>query len=282
MEIGLQMAGIKMIQSLDIDSSAVEVMRGNPEWFNHDVVQEDITRKTVLDQPQSDIMVFTYPCTKYSAIADIHGTRTGDELFLHAFRHMALRPPEMFIAENVPGMKKFKVVMEAMTKLPGYYVTVFCPVDAELWLPQRRRRLIIIGTRKPFNITAPGGHKTRPRLKDLIENNPAYEMPEYVVNRIKGKYRDRPIVVDPNDPAAVAPTCVAHYAKDLGTRLVKDQSAPLGVRPFTVREYARLQGVPDSFRFPVSTRNAYKIIGNGVPVPLGQWCGEVAMNYFNQ
>ena len=115
----------------------------------------DIKDKTVQEQPQSDIIVGTYPCTKYSAIADIHGTRTGDDLFLHFFRHIAIEQPEMYVVENVPGMKKFKVVMEAMTKLPNYYVNIFCPLNASLWLPQRRKRLILIGTKKPFSIAAP-------------------------------------------------------------------------------------------------------------------------------
>src|SRR5438552_12590702 len=106
------------------------------------------------------------------------------------FRHIAIEKPEMYIVENVPGMKKFKVVMEAMTKLPDYYVNVFCPVDAANWLPQKRKRLILVGTRKPFEINAPKQINNRPRLKDILEKNPIVEMPEYVIRRIKGKYRD--------------------------------------------------------------------------------------------
>ena len=102
----------------------------------------------------------------------------------------------MYIVENVPGMKKFKVVMEAMTKLPNYYVNVFCPVDAANWLPQRRKRLILIGTRKPFSISSPKSVISKPRLKEIIEKNPEVEIPEYVISRINGKYRDKPIIVD--------------------------------------------------------------------------------------
>ena len=31
----------------------------------------------------ADVYVGTFPCTKYSSIADISGTRIGDDLFLH-------------------------------------------------------------------------------------------------------------------------------------------------------------------------------------------------------
>lgn len=281
MEIGFLQAGVRVQQSIDLDPEAVQCMKNNLHFFDHDILYQDITQKTVMDQPDCDIMIFTWPCTKYSPIADIHGTRTGDELFLHGFRHMALKQPEAFVIENVPGMRKFKVVMEAITKLPGYYVTVFCPVDAAFWLPQRRKRLIVIGTRKPFNISAPKSVLNRPRLKDLMESDPQVDMPEYVLSRINGKYRDMPIIVNPDDPDAMAPTCVAHYAKDLGTRLVLDKNCPNGMRPFSVREYARLQGVPDDFKLE-NKRSSYRLIGNGVPVAMGRWCGQQMLKYFNR
>jgi DNA (cytosine-5)-methyltransferase 1 len=279
MEIGIMQAGIKIIQSLDLDMEAIHCMKMNAHYFSHTVLNADIKDQTVLEQPKS-IVVGTYPCTKYSAIADIHGTRTGDDLFLHFFRHIVIERPEMYIVENVPGMKKFKVVMEAMTKLPDYFVNVFCPIDATNWLPQRRKRLILIGTRRSFSICSPSQISNRPRLKDMLEKDPEVEMPDYVIKRINGAYRDKPIIVDPNLPNAMAPTCVAHYSKDLSTRLVMDSKSEYGVRPFSVREYARLQGFPDDFHFE-NKRSSYKLIGNAVPVQMGRWAGSVAMKYFN-
>jgi DNA (cytosine-5)-methyltransferase 1 len=105
-------------------------------------------------------------------------------------------------------------------------------------------------------------------------------MPDYIIKRMKGKYRDLPIIVDAEQPNAVAPTCVAHYAKDLSTRLIKDKNVKHGVRPFSIREYARLQGFPDDFYFE-NKRSAYKLIGNAVPVHMGKWVGGVAIQYFN-
>jgi DNA (cytosine-5)-methyltransferase 1 len=278
-DIGIKQAGVKIIQSIDIDKRATACMQMNRHYFNHEILTEDIKEVTVLDQPKSDIIYFTYPCDKYSDIADIHRVRTGDELFLHAFRHIVLEQPEMFWGENVPGMLKFKVVMEAMTKLPGYYITTFCPVNASLWLPQDRKRVIIVGTKKPFNIASPES-KRRRSLKSIIESDPEVDMPNYVISRLNGNYRDLPIIVNPEDANAIAPTCVAHYAKDRGTRLLADKKFKHGVRPFSIREYARLQGVPDDYKFP-STLNAYGLIGNGVPVHIGRWIGKEAIKYFN-
>jgi len=275
MDIGLSAGGLTLQQSFEIDATCCQTMRQN---FSHEVVQCDITQKLVHAEKECHVMVATYPCTKYSPIADIHGVRTGDDLFLHFFRHVAIRRPELYVVENVPGMKKFPVVMEAMTKLPDYYVHVACPVRSSTWLPQKRDRLIIIGSRRSFEWREPVANR-RVTLAEILEENPEPRIPDYVMKRLAGAYRDRPIISDP-ERGDIAPTCVAHYAKDLSTRLVVDRRFPHGVRPYTVREYARLQGVPDMFTFAGSDNDAYRMIGNGVSVPVGQWIGSEISRYF--
>ena len=274
MDIGIQQAGLDIAASYEIDKACCKVQEHN---FSHKVHQADISQKLV-GESRPDVMLFTYPCTKYSNIADIHGTRTGDELFLHAFRHMAIAKPDVYVIENVPGMKAFPIVMEAMTKLPDYWVTTFCPIKSEKWLPQRRDRLIIIGSKKQFNWREPNPTK-RTSLKDIIEKAPRVTLPDAIKARMSGKYRDLPIISDPNK-GDLAPTCVAHYAKDKSTRLLVDNRYPMGVRPYSVREFARLQGVPDSFEFNCSDTAAYKMIGNGVSVPVGEWIGNELKRYF--
>jgi DNA (cytosine-5)-methyltransferase 1 len=275
-DIGFKLAGIDIAESYEIDSSCCKVQQ---EYFSHKVTQVDLSQKLALSDLETDVMIFTYPCTKYSAIADIHGTRTGDELFLHAFRHMALILPEVFIIENVPGMRVFPVVMEAMTKLPNYYTTTFCPIKTQNWLPQKRDRLIIIGTKKRFNFREP--EKSSPvELKDILEENPDITYPKAIYTRMNGGYRDKPIISDASR-GDIAPTCVAHYAKDKSTRLVVDKRFPMGVRPYSVREWARLQGVPDDFQFNCTDTEAYRMIGNGVSVPVGTWLGGELNRYFN-
>lgn len=280
MDLGLLQAGVDIKQSLDLDKNAIESMKRNPHYFSHRVIRADMSQVIVLDQERTDMIIGTYPCNHYSPIADIHNARTGDEQYLHFFRHMAIEQPEMYVLENVPGMRKFKVVMEAMTQLPGYYVNIFCPLDASNWLPQKRERLILIGTKKPFKIYAPGKASKIPSIKDILEKNPVVDVNDTVITRLDGGYRDKPIIVNPEDINSIAPTCVAHYAKDMGTRLVVDKNYPRGVRPFTIREYARLQGVPDDYHF-TDQRISYRLIGNGVAVPMARWIGEQAIRYFN-
>lgn len=275
MDIGLMQAGIHINQAFEIDKAAVQTYRHN---LGDHVKQCDISQELVLEQQVCDAMVFTYPCTKYSTIADIHQTRTGDDLFLHALRHLAIARPDMYVVENVPGMKAFPVVMEAMSKMPDYFVHVFCPVKSDIWLPQKRDRLIIIGTKTPFTPLVPAATRAV-TLAEILEDEPDITLPKAIAARMNGQYRDLPIISDPAK-GDIAPTMVAHYAKDKSTRLVKDKRFPLGVRPYSVREAARIQGIPDSFEFPVSDTNAYKQIGNGVSVPVGHWVGEQIVSYF--
>jgi DNA (cytosine-5)-methyltransferase 1 len=275
LDLGLLQADVDVVQSLDIDKNSCETLRRN---FKHKVIEGDISDMLVNKQERTDMISITYPCTKYSTIGDIHGVRTGDALFLHAFRHVALERPEAFVLENVPGMKKFKVVMECFQQIPDYYVTTFCPLSASTWLPQRRDRLIMIGTKKRHSISAPA-KGNRPTIKDLMEDMPEVNIPQSVYTRLSGKYRDMPIIPDPEKD--IAPTCVAHYAKDPGTRLVKDPAFKFGVRPYSVREYARLQGFPDSHTFAGTAAEQYKQIGNAVAVDMGRWVGKELMHYFN-
>ncbi|AWV35179.1 DNA cytosine methyltransferase [Paenibacillus odorifer] len=270
MDLGMIEAGIEIIESFEIDKTACDTLRNN---FNHVVNESDITKVTVLDQQDADVYIGTFPCTKYSTIADIHGTRTGDDLFLHFFRHVALAQPEVYIVENVPEMKKFQVVMECLTKLPNYYVRVECPVNANMWLPQERKRLVVIGTKKPFD-SLPYPDDKPVKMKDIIDIGIEVYTPDYVQKRLNGEYRDLPIITN---LYGKAPTCVAHYAKDRSTRLVNDG---VSIRPYSVREYARLQGFPDWFEFAGTENDAYRQIGNAVAVPMGKWAGEAIQKYF--
>ena len=48
---------------------------------------------------------------------------------------------------------------------------------------------------------------------------------------------------------------------------------PEGLHPFTIRDYARLPGFPEDFIFE-NKKRAYRLIGNAVPVHVGDWVGK--------
>src|SRR5260370_9370144 len=128
-------------------------------------------------------------------------------------------------------MKKFPGVMEAMTKLPAYYVHVACPVKSSTWLPQKRDRLIIIGSRQNFTWREPKAQRPV-TLAEILEPDPRPHIPDYVRRRLAGAYRDCPIISDP-ERGDIALTLFAHHAKDLRTKLVSSQRFHHAVRPYT-------------------------------------------------
>ncbi len=57
---------------------------------------------------------------------------------------------------------------------------------------------------------------------------------------------------------------------------------PDETRPFTVREYARIQTFPDNWVFEGSMAQQYKQIGNAVPVNLGTEVGYSIVTFLNK
>jgi DNA (cytosine-5)-methyltransferase 1 len=54
------------------------------------------------------------------------------------------------------------------------------------------------------------------------------------------------------------------------TTHIKGEVNRQGIRKMTPREWARLQGFPDSYLIPVADASAYKQFGNSVAVPAIQ------------
>ena len=57
---------------------------------------------------------------------------------------------------------------------------------------------------------------------------------------------------------------------------------PDETRPFTVREYARIQTFPDEWEFDGSIAQQYKQIGNAVPVNLALAIGKALVRMLNE
>jgi DNA (cytosine-5)-methyltransferase 1 len=94
------------------------------------------------------------------------------------------------------------------------------------------------------------------RLQHIPPGGCARAIPKEHLNGLSRRYDSAYRRLHPNAPSTALSTkydCVYHYAKK---------------RSLSVREYARLQGIPDRITFPpdiVCRRSAYEMIGNSVP-----------------
>ena len=115
------------------------------------IFEGPIQQLTLANYPKEEIPIvsITFPCDHYTLASNIHGTWTGDALYLEALREIVLRYPEIVILENVLGIRKFKRVMETFRALPLYYCTE-CVLHGEDFSLQRKGRVFLILHRQPF------------------------------------------------------------------------------------------------------------------------------------
>lgn len=271
---GLSQAGLDVVESYEFEKHPCDTLAGLGE---SDVYKCDISRLLLEGQVCTNLIAATFPCKYYSRAGLSDGS---DPLYTEAFRIIVCLSPEAFVIENVPGMRHFDVVMEAFMKMPGYHVKDFVLNASDLGAPQDRKRLIIIGTKKPFDWDF-SPVEDRKYLKDILEEGVDMPLSVGARNRLAGKNPGQwPARIYDPEKDLYGPTCVAHYAKDQGSRLVLDPSTKK-VRSFTVREYARLQGFPDDYPFAGGKAATLRQIGNAVSPCMAKAIGRELVRYFN-
>ncbi|MDP4198414.1 MAG: DNA cytosine methyltransferase [Bacteroidota bacterium] len=216
------------------------------------------------------------------------------------------------IRENGFPTTAFEIIMEELEKL-GYKLTHSIVDAVHYGVPQFRERLIVIGSRdnEPIFIPNPTHFQShqnpdyrwqtlRNAISDL-EANPG-EGAKYSKERSMllklvpegGNWKSLPKDI-------VAKAMGGAFESGGGKvgfyrRLSYDQPSPTLVtspihkstmlthptarppRPLSVSEYARIQQFPDSWKFAGESTQAYKQIGNAVPVGLGKAIGQMLIS----
>jgi DNA (cytosine-5)-methyltransferase 1 len=242
--------------------------------------------------------------SKKNALGRAHGfaDETQGTLFFDVARIIAAKQPRAFLLENVKNLQShdngrtFDVIKRTLTEQLGY--SIHCKViDAAHFVPQHRERIVIVGFREPVNFdwtqlqlpekgkrklaeilhrtdgTEPVlpwdeerffDHKhcivpTKFTLSDKLWN---YLQAYAEKHRLKGNGFGFGLVTGKD----ISRTLSARYHKD-GSEILIHQTRK-NPRRLTPRECARLMGLPDTFRIPVSDTRAYRQFGNCVAVPV--------------
>jgi DNA-cytosine methyltransferase len=189
---GLEMAGKKVTYAAELDRHAVETFRIN---HPHAIVKAlDLSTSEALDQLESDVrelggcelLVGGPPCQSFSTagrrVADLRSTLVNSFVAAVAI----LRPPTV-VMENVLGLRSFrngsvlKGILRDLTKL-GYHVDVWDITTDRYAIPQRRRRLLVVGSLKGVLCQPPAitptyknGAEAPVSVRDAISDLPPLE-----------------------------------------------------------------------------------------------------------
>lgn len=317
--LGLEMAGLKCIALNEIDKWACETLRRNrPNWnvLEGDIKDFDFTEH----KNQVDLVTGGFPCQAFSyagkklGLKDARGT-----LFYEFARVVQDVNPAICVGENVRGLlshDKGKTLLGMISILNeiGYRVVPVKVLKAINYrVPQKRERIILVGVRKDIDIDFkyPKPHRKVYTLKDTLKKGELYDCdvpksigakyPDYkkkVLDLVppKGYWRDLPVEIQKEymggsyylgggktgmarrigwDEPSLTLTCSPAQKQT-------ERCHPDETRPFTVREYARIQTFPDDWEFAGSMAQQYKQIGNAVPVNLGQEIGYSVIKILNE
>lgn len=306
--LGMENAGIKHILLNEYDKHACETLRTNkPNW---NVIEQDI-RELNFFEGQADIVQGGFPCQTFSqagrkmGFEDIRGT-----LFFEFARCVKEVRPKIAIGENVKGLlnhdsgRTIKTMVGVLEEL-GYKVKYKILRSQYFDIPQKRERLIIIGVREDLNIpiSFPKEKDYIIPLREAFYKCPKSEGQEYPEKKKKilelippgGYWRDLPDNLQKEYMGASY--FMGGGKTGMARRLSWDEPSltltcspaqkqterchPEETRPLSVREYARIQTFPDSWKFSGSVAQQYKQIGNAVPVNLGYYIGDTIIKMLN-
>lgn len=261
----------------------------------------DITKINEQDIPSFDICLAGFPCQAFSMAGrhqgfndDYKGLCRGT-LFLDVARICEFHKPKVIFCENVKGLtihdkgRTFKVITETFRKL-GY--TVFTKVlnSKDFGVPQNRERIYIVCFRDdiaPETFEFPSGTGKKVCIRDIMDEAPIdskYYLSEVYLNTLKAhKARHEAAghgfgyVV--RDLDGISGTIVCGGMGREGNLIKDDRPHSMepsthikgginkeDIRKMTPREWARLQGFPDSFVLPLADVHLYKQFGNSVTV----------------
>lgn len=261
----------------------------------------DITQIEEKNIPSFDICLAGFPCQAFSLAGQRKGFNDNYKglcrgtLFLDVARICEYHKPKVIFCENVKGLvihdkgRTIKIITKTFQDL-GYKVFSQVLNSKNFGVPQNRERIYLVAFRNdiaPKEFVFPEKTDDSKKLKDIIEENavPAkYYLSETYLQTLKNhKARHRAkgngfgYEIRPWDGIAGAIVCggmgrernliIDKRQKNLvPTTHIKGEINKEGVRKMTPREWARLQGFPDSFELSVADVHLYKQLGNSVTV----------------
>ena len=326
LDISSHMAGIPVILSTDFDHDCIETLKANKKYFGetkilegdlHEIKSETLKKYVEEEKPNKFIVIGGAPCQPFSKAGYwvTNNVRKGindprANLVNEYLRVVTDLNPDGLVFENVESLMhpSNKVIVDKFIEIieeAGYKYKIIRANALEYGVPQKRKRLFILGSKNEFKSAEPKKTHGRPECAEKEGLLPyvnvgdvilGYEGPEYFEEyevTKGGTYHDDLCEV-PQGMNYKALTAWAGYPnpkfvadKRFWNFLLKlspnqpswticAQPGPW-VGPFhwdnrrlRVPEIAAIQTFPKGYKFCGSRRSIQKQIGNAVPCLMGK------------
>lgn len=293
--LGVELAGKKRVTTVfanDFDQKCSETYARN---FGDGIAVADLKQIDPAELPDFDLMLGGFPCQAFSQAGFKKGFR--DErgtLFFDLARILDEKRPRAFLLENVATLvnhdkgRTFACIKKVIRDSLGYDLHTAVLNSRHFGVPQNRPRIYLVGFDSKTDFEFPKEEEESVFIKDILEDSPpeyAYLSQQYYEGMERHRARHEAkgngfgyLVLDKEGVAnslvlggmgrernLVKDKVIKRWRKGQD-KLAKKNTR--GLRRLTVREYARCQGFPDSFEFPVARVHAYRQIANSVSVPV--------------
>lgn len=306
-DLGFLKSGrFEIVLANDFDKFACETYKNN---IGEHIIHGDVASLSQL--PEADIIIGGPPCQGFSTANPF---RSFDDprnwLFKEYARIISIVKPKAFVLENVSGMvtlekgKVLKIILEELNNL-GYNVDYKILNAKHYNTPQNRRRTIIVGTKMSYkNLYKFPTPKVSPpifgeftTIGDVLFSNPIKEgafnhdiakISSLNSERLKyipegGSMKDCPAELRNNSDPKRAMRRLSRY--NISPTIVHNNNDhyyhPTENRRITIREMARIQGYPDTFKFYGSKSEQSRQVGNSVPINLGHAIAESIIEFLD-
>lgn len=294
---GMKSAGLAPAFAIELSSEAAASYRRN--------VADCMTTGSVTDTfgvGHVDVLIAGPPCQGFSTLGRRDPLDVRNDLCLAIIPWVDQADPKVVVIENVPPFIKshhWRQMTDALAER-GYEIDVWELDAANYGAPQLRRRAFTIASRVG-KIAKPKTH-TRTNTADIAFSAPIQHGDEMHIWPMPSEFAMKRITLipeggDKRDIMARAPDLCPPSWKKMGCQatdvwgrieLGKPSNTlrctfqnpskgrylhPTENRVISLREGARLQGVPDDWVFVGTPTSIARQIGNGVPIALSKAVG---------
>ncbi|MFC2039849.1 DNA cytosine methyltransferase [Chloroflexota bacterium] len=207
LDIGAQIAGVKVISSLDTDKDSIETLKINP-FFNHcqhrcadiaSVTSKEYSEIIRRNNPHKLLIIGGPPCQPFSKAGYWVTNQVRDStedprnLIKPYFRVIEEIQPDGFLIENVESIlhptnhEAVEAIYDNIARL-NYYCSLLKINAADYGIPQKRKRVFFLASKKKIDAVLPPTHgsekqrRINPALKSyarVIDWIGLFDLPEY-------------------------------------------------------------------------------------------------------